>query len=618
MSRQSLPLIATPAPATARTARRVAVVSLPFYTQYASCLPALLVREIAEAAGDTADLFLSHIEFALSYIRDQSDHDSYKRLTHEAHIADLALLPSLRGWHEADMRAQTEIFAASVRAPSRAVRERLGAAMDDHLEQLAERLGGYDIVAITATHYQLVPSLLLAERLAERYGDGRPRVVLGGYFASEQVAKQLLDVHQDLDLVVYGEAEDIWETIVACLSQRDRKVVRGAARTFRNHFARQDDVLAAVGSIPWLAKRFQATLELSRGCYWDKCDFCNFNAAYDVVFKAHRPERVLGEMDRLADTFGQRRFQFTDTAVPRLFTRYLDTAGVRRHWDVFLELRPDFEYDEYAALLRLGTVRVQLGIESLVESHLARMGKNATVGDNVRSLLMCQSAGIRPTWGILVGHPDERLEELVQTLERTRAWRHLPPPKYVSACELRANSELEERRDLRLQQARYPCPAYALVLPLDQANADFVPVRAEEPDVPPMHAAVIAAIEESILEWQSDYERGARLSGSIHADGSVRIRDTRVAGSAEVHEIAGLPAEVLLSVINGGKSADEIARTAGVPERDVTDSCDELAERGLALWSVRRRSGQRVLESLVGGLFGQSMPERAAPDRLAR
>jgi len=215
--------------------RRVAVVSLPFYTQYASCLPALLVKEVAEASGDRADVLFSHIQFALNFIRSQEDHHSYKRLTHEAHLADLALIPLLSGWQEPYMRDELEAYASSIDAPGRGFRDRLGAAMHGHLDRMARELGVYDVVAITATHYQLVPSLLLAQYLDRRYGNDRPRIVLGGYLASPAVAGDLAQAHPELDVVVYGEVEDVWPTVTERLEGGKRGVVRGRARSFRQH-----------------------------------------------------------------------------------------------------------------------------------------------------------------------------------------------------------------------------------------------------------------------------------------------------------------------------------------------------------------------------------------------
>ncbi|WP_042420461.1 B12-binding domain-containing radical SAM protein [Streptacidiphilus anmyonensis] len=593
---------------------RVAVVSLPFYTQYTACLPAMLLREITKAHGAEADLFAGHIEFALEFIRSQRDHDVYKDLTHEASFADLCLLPLLRGWDETDMRAGLDAYADRISAPDREFRDRLGAAFDSYLDALVERLHGYDVIALTATHFQLVPSLLLAERLKSRYGSTGPKVVLGGYLASIENARLLLEQHQDVDVIVYGEGEDVWPRVMRALEQGRRKVVRGSAASFRNFFPKHDDLLRQVARVPWLKGRFAATLEISRGCYWDKCDFCNFNAAYDAVFKAHAAERTLAEMDRLEREFGQRKFQFTDTAIPRTLTRHLIQQDLRRDWDVFLEIRPDFDYYEYEALQRLGTIRVQIGIESIVESHLDRMNKNSTVGDNVRALLICQQLDIAPTWGLLINHPNETVEELDATLERMRAWRHLPPPKYASFCELRVGSALDQQRDEILSAPVYPCPAYALLLPLRPECADFVPVESSDQPADPERVSRLKLIQREIDAWQADYDAGSRLLGRLTESGLVEISDRRRPGHEQIDLLNEHASAVIRTMANGALTVEEITALVSCSTSAAQQLCSELVDAGYAFWSVQRRSARPVLEGLVGGLIAAAAP---LPERVS-
>ena len=608
MSKQMFELTPIQRPTNARTSpqqlafHKVAVVSLPFYTQYTACLPAMLLREITKAHGAAADLFAGHIEFALEFVRSQRDHDTYKHLTHEASFADLCLLPLMRGWNEEELRAGLDAYAERISAPDREFRDRLGAAFSAYLDSLVERLHGYDVVALTATHFQLIPSLLLAERVKSRYGTASPKIVLGGYLASPENAQLLLERHPGVDVIVYGEGEDVWPRVMRALEQGRRKVVRGSAASFRNYFPQHDDILRQVSRVPWLKERFSATLEISRGCYWDKCDFCNFNAAYDVVFKAHAPERTLAEMDRLEREFGQRKFQFTDTAIPRTLTRHLIRHDVRRDWDVFLEIRPDFDYHEYEALQRLGTVQVQVGIESIVESHLARMNKNSTVGDNVRALLICQQLGIAPTWGLLINHPNETVQELDATLERMRAWHHLPPPRYASFCELRVGSALDQQRDDILSAPVYPCPAYALLLPLRPECADFVPVESSDRPVDPERVARLKLIQREVDVWQANYAAGSRLLGRLTDDGVVEIADRRL-GQDRREVLGEVASMVLRTVANGGLSLAEIAALVPCSPRQAEGICGELVDAGYAFWSVQRRSGEPVLEGLVGELI---------------
>jgi Ni,Fe-hydrogenase III small subunit len=484
---------------------RTAVVSLPFFTPFSSCYPALLLGSIAETGGVQADVVHAYVDFPRRFWKTDGDVAAYKSLTHNPFVADACLLPLLDQW-ETGRSPELERFASACGAPPPAFRSRLRAAFSRYLDELCDRLAGYDVVALTATHYQLVPSLLLAERL-KRLGPSAPRVILGGYLSSPETAALLLEHHRALDAVVFGEAEAGWAPALDAVQSGERALIRGGGSGFGAVIPDHGPFLEDVSRVPWLASRLQVSLEVSRGCYWDKCDFCNFNVGYEGRFKSFPPETVLAEMDRLRSLYGQRRFQFLDTALPRRFARWLRQHDVVRDFEVFCEIRPDFASDDLEALTRLGRVRVQLGVETLVESHLARMNKNCTVADNVRALLDCERFGIPATWGVFVGHPGETARELEQLLERTRSWRHLPAPKYVTECEVRAGSRLWEQRDELGLEPSFPWRAFDVVLPPVVEASEFVPVAVRVPGRGPRNNQLIADIRCSVQEWQQEWQQ---------------------------------------------------------------------------------------------------------------
>lgn len=588
----------------------VAIVALPFYTQYSACLPAMLLREIVEAAGDRSQVVYSHIDFPLQFIRNQEDHNLYKRFGHEGYLADLVLLPLFAGWDDS-MAVELNEFGGRIDAPGLEFQQRFRDAFDQHLQELAERLGPAAIVALTATHYQLVPALLLAERLEQLFGKSRPRIVIGGYFGSEANAQGVLAAHPEIDCIVYGEAEDVWPMVRASIEQSNRIVIRGSARNFGRYTPRHDDILRHIAAVPWFAKRFQATFELSRGCYWDKCDFCNFNASYDAVFKSHTVDSILHEMDRLHRVYGQTRFQLTDTAVPKKLANRLRDEDINREWSVFMELRPDFDYDDFAALSKLGTIRAQIGIESLVESHLLRMNKNATIGDNVRALLICQQLEIVPTWGLFVEHPHETLDELRQMLGRAETWQHLPPPKYVNRCEIRGGSPLSQDHSHAAPETA--CSPYELILRSSVDAYDLIPFPTQLPSDLAERRVLVTQIETAADSWRAAYARGARLTAEPIDTGVLNVIDTR-SGQRRTRLLDQSSSIALLLAVERGTSVEAVVTATGLPSVRATDVLEELVEQGLAFWSRGRRSEVPVFESLVGGLhpLGKRLPVPAA------
>ncbi|MEU7558411.1 B12-binding domain-containing radical SAM protein [Streptomyces eurythermus] len=515
MTPSPAPLSLTPVVRTAPAAT-VAVVSLPFFTPFATCYPAVLITRRLRQLGCRARFLPAHMEF-YAFARGRGLPESaYKLFTIRHFASDVALLPLWSPPAPAHRAERAELSRTEILAGAED-ETRLRELFDAYLDRLAERLVGTEVLCLTSTHFQLLPSLLLARRAARAArarGVPRPRVVLGGYFGSSQVARDVLDRHEEVDVVVYGEAEDVLGDAVHHALQGRRRLVAGRAHTFKDGYAEQSALVAAGTRRPWLRDRLVVSLELSRGCYWDRCDFCNFNDAYDARFKMHDPARVLAEMAHLARTYGQRRFQFLDTALPPRLTQALDASGTRHDYRVFCEIRPDFGRERLRQLARLGRVTVQLGIETLLEDHLALMDKRQSVEEGVRMLRAARSLGMRSVWGVMIGHPKETPDHRRRLLAEIRAHRRagLPSPKYLTECELRPGSGLWDERAALGLSVEFPWRMFDSLLSPREHACSLIPSRVRGmPFEEPGYRADRRAISEELTAWQREQGMEAGL-----------------------------------------------------------------------------------------------------------
>lgn len=414
----------------------VAVVVPPFFEPSATSYPAVLLENEATKIGYTVTFELGNCIVA-KIARGLGLKASVVKRFYRAHYAgDLSVLPLLPNWtagHDQERRecahwVGIEWDDLSVMTQS----------IDTWITGAIKRLKGADIVAITATHFGLAPSVALIDALRESGYLGY--VVLGGYFPSPDAASLFFDKYQqEIDAVVYGEAEGIWPSI---LDSRPQGVVFAPPSSLTLSASDHLPYVRAMEGLGWQASDITVSVEATRGCYWDKCDFCNFNAGYQPRgMKTRPPEVVLSEMDDLSEQ-GISRFQFLDTSLPISVGRALERMPWSRRWQVFCEIRADYRRRDIESLKRMGTVVVQIGIESLSDSHLVLMSKNTCVEDNIRILRDCRDLETLVVWGLFVGHPEENVEQLVEVLEAMKVIHHLPPPKYVTHCEIRAGSQL--------------------------------------------------------------------------------------------------------------------------------------------------------------------------------
>ena len=483
------------------TTLQIGMVSLPFLEPQVSCHPLLLLDAIAKERFHEARCISinGHAEFALNFIDSQSAFETYRRLTREPYLGDLCLIPLLAGTSQSVLSERESLLTeANIKLD---FADALLVAFNKYVAQCAKKLLHCDVVGITATHFQLVPSLILARAL-RNLRPKAPKLVLGGYLSSVDVAQALLDTHPSLAVVVFGEAEDVWpKAIEYCLADKPPMVMRGGASEL-NKFKPQPDSVIEEFRGTWVGKHLQVTLEVSRGCYWDKCDFCNFNASYKSHFSRNDFASVVNEMDRLARNYDQTRFVYLDTAIPPSFVRYLQEQDIRRDFSVFAEVRPDFSCRALEDFSRLGSLTLQIGVESLVDSHVYGMAKNASVVDNVRGLLACKKLGISVVWGVFVDHPKENTDQLKELLWRLQNWQHLPAPKYVTHCQLRPGSPLWQERASFGHEIVPRTQSFSHVLPQFDQALEFFPHIEIRNDKPPEHARLISQIEETVHQWR--------------------------------------------------------------------------------------------------------------------
>lgn len=127
---------------------------------------------------------------------------------------------------------------------------------------------------------------------------------------------------------------------------------------------------------------------------------------------------MLEETLHLAEKHESLHFTFTDNALPpkeadqffnRLLPKELDI-------DFFAEIRGITDPDRLHLYSRAGLRTVQVGIEALSTSLLAKMAKGSTTIDNIAVMKMCSATGIRMEGNLITDFPGTTEEEIAETL----------------------------------------------------------------------------------------------------------------------------------------------------------------------------------------------------------
>lgn len=481
-----------------------------------------------------------------------------------------------------------------------------------YIEHCAESIdwSEFDVVGFTLTFQQTAASLALAARIKRRHSS--VAIVIGGANAEGEMGRELMRSFNFLDFACSGEADESFPALLDCLAAGTIASVPGVVAQGTNIASPSAAPIDQLDKLPTpdydeyfvrAAKNNLLTheqyawclpFESSRGCWWGQkhhCTFCGLNAN-TMTFRAKSPERILSELQLLV-----RRHRIT-------FFEATDNIMTHKHWEEFFgriaEERCDlqFFYEVKANLSRAkikllfeGGVRwLQPGIESMSSQVLSLMRKGTTMLQNVRLLIWCRYYGIRVSWNLLWGFPQEKQEDYDGELEVLRLISHLEPPNGCGRIWLERYSPYFTRRDIfpvqniRAERSyRHAFPSHVDVEKL----AYFFDYEMRETLPDGVHAASEAWVDEWRRRWNSnkpdtlrfhrvgedliiDDDRGAAQGGTSHAFYGPRaaaylfcVEEIRTASQIRAH----------LSATNSGPLTTE----------DIRATLDEFCSDGLML-----------------------------------
>jgi len=294
----------------------------------------------------------------------------------------------------------------------------------------------YDLVGFSVCFNQLLASLTAAKAL--KAGWPNLPIVFGGSVCAPAVGASLLKNFTQIDYVISGEGEkslvnlcehlagraDLLVSEILCTGhgseQEALKVPAGQIDDlaslpmpdYRDYFAEMQKVFAGEPFVP------EIPLEFSRGCWWGKCTFCNLNLQWRG-YRHKKAGRMLNEVLALSEAYGALDFSFTDNALPvGDSVKFFEMIRAQeRDFHFFGEIRLALKGEKLAAYRKGGLTTVQVGIEGLSNSLLARMQKGVTVIENVAMMKECLAKGIILEGNLITEFPQSTMQEVSETLE---------------------------------------------------------------------------------------------------------------------------------------------------------------------------------------------------------
>jgi anaerobic magnesium-protoporphyrin IX monomethyl ester cyclase len=286
-----------------------------------------------------------------------------------------------------------------------------------------------DVVGVSILNgQQIIPGLMLARLLKE----SGHTVIIGGTvyakFVPELLARPEFFRHF-CDGVVPYEGEAAFRALVRQGSWGDAPVPNLIRLNREGRASIGPAVAEEVDALPtpdfsvlplhdYLAPFPVLPILTGKGCYFNRCKFCDIPHINEVAgkpYRVRRAETIAADLELLHASHGARHFVITDeTLSPRLLLQLADAIDARpslrdarMRFVGYARLEPGFTPDACKRIHAMGVRKLFFGLESASQQTLDQMDKGIRVDTATQVLRHCVDAGLAVHVFSMIGFPQE-------------------------------------------------------------------------------------------------------------------------------------------------------------------------------------------------------------------
>lgn len=160
--------------------------------------------------------------------------------------------------------------------------------------------------------------------------------------------------------------------------------------------------------------------QTSRGCFWGKCAFCDFDKKWRSNFRQKSLTKVVHDLRALHERYGVNNFTFVDEAVePKFFEQLVggleqEEFSQKINWLAYLKVSRRYTPELCARAKKVGCRMVMLGVETFNQRLLNFICKGISAEDSVRALKNLHENGIKTHAWLLTVLPSQTKTELLE------------------------------------------------------------------------------------------------------------------------------------------------------------------------------------------------------------
>jgi ribosomal peptide maturation radical SAM protein 1 len=415
------------------------------------------------------------------------------------------------------------------------------------------RWENYQLAGFSISLCQLTSALYFIKRIKQE--SPQLKIAVGGSTFSGAVTSEFFDRFADVELVVNGEGELPFSQLIGYLKTSehlsDMPAIPGIVtaetakiKQMRNSFQQLKNLqdLPAPDFDAYFERlkfsdpqhMFFPTLpvETSRGCWWQRtssagkssgCAFCNLNLQWKG-YRTKTPAQVAGEIDYLTAKYQTLSVSIVDNVLPKSASKeiFKQLAGLNKDLKMFSEIRATTTRPELSLMAQAGIQEVQIGIEALATSLLAKLHKGTTAIQNLEIMRDCESLGITNYSNLILHFPGSDEQDVTETLRSLDFAAPYRPLKAVGFW-LGLGSPVWQQPELYGIKAVFNHPNWGCLFPRNVRSAIKLMIQGYRGDLG-YQRKIWRPVAEKIDAWQKNYND---LNRSFPGSPALELRDGR-------------------------------------------------------------------------------------------
>lgn len=437
------------------------------YEEKTCCLKYLTIKKFYADCGKEVPYVINHIEEAVHTTKNKEDFFAPEKLAEAKHIIKVALrlvsMPYAPNEIDFDNYYSNPVVNLDWKNVKLQVEDRTVNMFYDYFGEFTTEVSNksYGIISLSMTDLsQLISVFTLAKMLKKKTS---AKIILGGNYSTQiydEIIKHTDIFTEYIDYLVIGDGEVAITKLCKHIdglcefSQVPNTVTLDKTGNiistgFSCEKINMDNLAYPDFSDYDFSQYFSPDptfpIQLSKGCYWGKCSFCDYPYGQQGYSPKHI-ERIIEEIKYFVDTYGASKFMFVDEAIPPKFYNALALAiikeGLKINFYSFARLENEFTPEVLKNLYNAGARLFLWGYECHSERIMKLMNKGIDVDKRMKILSDARKAGIWNNGLFMFGYPTETLEETKETMTVIRENRDIIPSCTLSNFSLKKNSRL--------------------------------------------------------------------------------------------------------------------------------------------------------------------------------